>query len=278
MGRALVVFVVATMATSGCAGRGDLSRLRTDVEQLTQNVSALRAQPASPPADVARNDIKSIDARTSALESRLIEIVRQLGQVEGRVGAVERAVEATAARVDAMIAGVAKLEASRTAPPPSPIAPPSSSARAPAPALEPPPARTTTPEQMYASALAMFRAREHGQAVLDFLDFLGRYPKHPLASAAQYWIGEAYFVQRDYRQAVVEFDKVLEHGPASARVPDALLRTGLAWKNLRDQARAAELWKRLVREYPKSEAARRAQEYLTSVPEGTPPLSSPPAR
>ncbi len=120
-------------------------------------------------------------------------------------------------------------------------------------------------EQAYAAALKMFRAREHGQAVLDFLDFLARHPKHPLAPAAQYWIGEAYFVQRDYRQAVVEFEKVLEHGLENPKVPDALLRTGMAWQRLRDTRRAVDLWTRVQREYPKSDAARKAESLLASV-------------
>ena len=41
-------------------------------------------------------------------------------------------------------------------------------------------------------------------AVLELTDFVGRYPKHPLAARAQLWIGEAYFRQRDYRQALLE--------------------------------------------------------------------------
>ena len=47
--------------------------------------------------------------------------------------------------------------------------------------------------------------------MLDFIDFIAKYPKHPLAANAQYWIGEAYWAQRDYRQALVEFEKVFEH-------------------------------------------------------------------
>ena len=101
-------------------------------------------------------------------------------------------------------------------------------ARDPPPAPAAPPATTVTPgksaqkgggnpEQEYAAALATFRAREHGQAVLDFLDFIAKYPKHPLAANAQYWIGEAYYAQRDYRQALVEFEKVFEHGPRRRR-------------------------------------------------------------
>ena len=52
-------------------------------------------------------------------------------------------------------------------------------------------------EQAYAAALNAFRAREHGQAVLDFLDFIAKYPDHALAPSAQYWIGEAYYPRSD---------------------------------------------------------------------------------
>ena len=82
-----------------------------------------------------------------------------------------------------------------------------------------PRARALTPEQAYSAALATFRAREHGQAVLDFLDFIAKYPRHPLVANAQYWIGEAYYVQHDYRQAQAEFQKVLERPPRARPRP-----------------------------------------------------------
>jgi len=144
-------------------------------------------------------------------------------------------------------------------------------ARAPAPAPAPPssapPARPApkaggNPEQEYAGALATFRAREHGQAVLDFIDFMAKYPKHPLAGNAQYWIGEAYWAQRDYRQALVEFEKVFEHGPGKA--PDALLKIGLCHLRLSDVPRAQQAWQRVVNEYPKSESAVMARSLIST--------------
>jgi tol-pal system protein YbgF len=120
--------------------------------------------------------------------------------------------------------------------------------------------RAGNPEQEYANALATFRAREHGQAVLDLLDFIAKYPQHSLAGNAQYWIGEAYWAQRDYRQALVEFEKVFEHGPAKA--PDALVKIGLCHVRLHNLPRAQQAWQRAVREYPRSEAATTAQSLL----------------
>jgi tol-pal system protein YbgF len=135
----------------------------------------------------------------------------------------------------------------------------------PAPSAAPPrptPKAGANPEQEYAAALATYRAREHGQAVIDFLDFIAKYPKHPLAGNAQYWIGEAYWAQRDYRQALVEFEKVFEHGPAKA--PDALLKIGLCYLRLNDVPRAQQAWQRVVNEYPKSESASMARSLIST--------------
>ena len=140
-------------------------------------------------------------------------------------------------------------------------------AAVPPPAAERPAREAVRPaqaESAYGAALATYRAREHGQAVLEFLDFIGKYPKHPLAANAQYWIGEAYYSQRDYRQALVEFQKVLEYPSANGKVPDALLKMGLCYTSLREPGRASEVWTRIVGEYPSSEAAGQARSYLRS--------------
>jgi tol-pal system protein YbgF len=126
-----------------------------------------------------------------------------------------------------------------------------------------PPSRTPGAERTYQAALATFRAREHGQAVLDFLDFIAKHPGHPLVANAQYWIGEAYYAQRDYRQAMVEFAKVPEIAPASAKAADALLKIGLCHRHLRDETRARQTWERVTHEFPQSEAAAKARGFLS---------------
>jgi tol-pal system protein YbgF len=151
--------------------------------------------------------------------------------------------------------------------PPAPSAPPAATAPPVTPSVLVPPKesqrRVATPERVYSAALATFRAREHGQAVLDFLDFIAKYPRHPLVANAQYWIGEAYYVQHDYRQAQTEFQKVLDIAPGSPKAADALLKIGYCQLNLRDTTRARAAWQRVVQEFPKSEAAAKARALLT---------------
>jgi tol-pal system protein YbgF len=112
-------------------------------------------------------------------------------------------------------------------------------------------------EHVYNLALATFRMGEHGQAVLDFLDFMAKYPEHPLVANAQYWIGEAYYVQRDYRQAQTEFQKVLDIAPGSAKA-------GYCQFKLRDASHARATWQRVVHEFPRSEAAGKARTLLSA--------------
>jgi tol-pal system protein YbgF len=119
-------------------------------------------------------------------------------------------------------------------------------------------------ENTYAAALANFRAREYGQAILDFVDVITKHPKHPLAPSAQFWIGEAYYRQHDYRQALSEFQKVIDWESPNPKLPDALVQAGLCYGNLREESRAQDAWQRVVREFPGSPAATEARRLLVS--------------
>jgi tol-pal system protein YbgF len=143
--------------------------------------------------------------------------------------------------------GVAKTEPARKVEPPRP------------------PGRTTSPaEHLFNSAMANFRAQEHGQAVLELTDLITRYPDDALAPAAQLWIGEAYYLQRDYRQALVELKRVMDAYPRSPKVADALLKTGLCRRALGDRPGASAAWEQLVKDYPASAAAGQARVLLTA--------------
>src|SRR4029077_3469072 len=142
-------------------------------------------------------------------------------KLQERVNAAE-----AAAREAKIVASVPSAPVATPPPTPRPVAPPAAAPPGVAPLVVTPPVaapsrepapRATSPEQAYQAALATFRAREHGQAVLDFLDFIAKYPRHPLVANAQYWIGEAYYVQHDFRQAQTEFQKVLKTAPGSAK-------------------------------------------------------------
>ena len=275
-----------------------MAQLGSEVGKLRSELAELRVAQEVTGRDLARvgPQIEALDVRTSETQATVRTMSGELQRFYKRADAVDNAVGETRARVEALTpappppaalgppptsSAIAAVERPRVPSVPSPAVPPSQVAppaplvpqavpAEPVPPIQPvqpqvaPPApaasRAGNPEQEYNAALATFRSREHGQAVLDFIDFIAKYPKHALAGNAQYWIGEAYWAQRDYRQALVEFEKVSEYGPGKA--PDALVKIGLCHARLRNASRAEQAWQRVIREYPKSEAAVLAQSLL----------------
>ena len=293
MTRALGALAAVAILAGGCASHGAVAELGSEVSKLRSQLAELRVAQEVTGRDLARvaPQIEALDVRTSETQATVRTMSGELQRFYKRAEAVDTAVDETRARVESLTqappapprpappspapSAIAAVERPRVPAVPSPAVPPSQPAApvplvpqavpaesmpvqppAPAPAA----ARAGNPEQEYNAALATFRSREHGQAVLDFIDFIAKHPKHALAGNAQYWIGEAYWAQRDYRQALVEFEKVSEYGPGKA--PDALVKIGLCHARLRDASRAEQAWQRVIREYPKSEAAGLAQSLL----------------
>jgi len=257
MTRELIAIGAVAFVAAGCASRGSVQQLHDQLGGLRAEVTDLRHSHELTTSEVARalDDLRALDARHTELHAGLQEHTADAARLRARLDAAEK--EWREAKTPA-------------ASEPSAAATPATSAPGivlPAPALVPPWQRPGRPDpnepaRIYEAAVANFRAREHGQAVLDFLDFIATYPKHPLAANAQYWIGEAYYVQRDYRHALEEFRRVVEMAPSSRSAADALLRIGLAYTSLRDNSRAQMVWQRVVREYPASEAAGKARALL----------------
>jgi tol-pal system protein YbgF len=249
--RALPALALAAFVATGCAARGDVRRLQDDVAALRANVTELHHFQELSSRELARlvGELRALEARNAELQAALGEHGAETARLRARLDTAEQ-----------------DLREAKTPSTSRPlVTAPAPSAAAPAPAAPPPRPDTRRPdeaEQAYNAALALFRAREHGQAVLDLLDFIAKHPTHRLAPSAQYWIGEAYYLQRDYRQALLEFQRVIEMAPTSPKAADALLRIGLSYTNLREDTRALQAWQRVVREYPATESAGRARALL----------------
>lgn len=258
--RAVVGALALIVLAAGCASRASVREVAARAELVRAEVAALRqAQQDAVRDDAqARADLKALEERVRDLAAAVTASSEELARVRARLTAAEEQLAAVRAELTARAEPAPAPPADRPPPPADATKP----AEKPTPA---PPARASGPEAMYSAALATFRAREHGQAVLEFLDFLARYPQHPLAANAQYWIGEAYYVQRDYRQALVEFQRVLEHPNVNGKWADALLKIGMCYDLLLETTQARRAWQRLVAEFPSSPAAVRAREFLRAA-------------
>jgi len=117
----------------------------------------------------------------------------------------------------------------------------------------------------YQRAYAALGRHEHAAAIAGLRAFIARYPSHDYADNAQYWLGEAYYDQADYRTALVEFRAVLKRYPAGNKAPDALLKVGFCLAKLGDGGASNDVLAQVVEIYPRTDAARLATQRLDEM-------------
>ncbi|MDH5301212.1 MAG: tol-pal system protein YbgF [Gammaproteobacteria bacterium] len=111
----------------------------------------------------------------------------------------------------------------------------------------------------YQKAFAELKAGQYQQALATFQGFLQTYPDGAYADNAQYWLGEVYYVMRNYPAAIEEFAKVIKNFPDSSKVSDAYLKSGFAYYELKDWKKAQQSLTQVLQKFPSSSAARLAE-------------------
>lgn len=143
---------------------------------------------------------------------------------------------------------------------------------APAPSISapPPPAApsqgTDEASKLYQRAYSTYKQGQYARAILDFEEFVQKFPDHDHADSAQYWIGESYFSQGEYDQAIVEFNRVVDRYPGKTKAPEACLMIGTSYEKLGQADLARTFYRRLIAQYPQSEAAFKAEKKLLETP------------
>lgn len=132
----------------------------------------------------------------------------------------------------------------------------------PGPAAAAPGAITAAEQAEYDKALAILRDGRYTDAAAAFNSFLTQHPNSGLADNATYWLGETYYVTRDFDQAMAMFSKLVEFQPQSPKVPDARLKIGYIHYEQKDWAAARQELNTLVSNYPGTTAARLASDRL----------------
>jgi tol-pal system protein YbgF len=119
----------------------------------------------------------------------------------------------------------------------------------------------------YERLLALFRDGDLDGAQQGFAAFLRNYESSDLAPNARYWIGEAHYGKKDYRQAIDSYDRVELDFPQSEKVPAAMLKKGYAYLAMKDKKRASSAFKQVVTLYPRTPEAGKASDKLSQLKE-----------
>ena len=113
-------------------------------------------------------------------------------------------------------------------------------------------------------ALDIFRKGDYGQAAMQWSDFVRRYPQSGYKPTALFWLGNAQYAVKDYKEAMASFRSLVALAP-HPRVPESLLALANCMIELKDTRGARKVLEDLINAHPESEAAAAAKDRLSRL-------------
>ena len=106
-------------------------------------------------------------------------------------------------------------------------------------------------KKKYENAIKLLWANKYGKAEEELLQLKTLNPED-LMPNIQYWLGEVYYANKNFQQAVIEFGEGFTNFPDSIKGPDNLLKLGLSFSNLNQKNEACSAFYELEIKYKNS--------------------------
>jgi tol-pal system protein YbgF len=260
--------------TSILQGQKDLSTqmtqdhtvMKTLVEQSGDTVGKLNGTMSAlqkSMQDVQANSgarLDTMSTQVQGLSDNLEEIKSRLGKLNQQLVDLQNTVQSLDAKVSggggtAPSTGVSNPGAGMSSQPPIGGAVAPTSGGGPAPSAD----------TLYSNGLRDITSGKYDLARQEFLDYLKYYGDTDLASNAQFYLGEIAYSQKNYDQAVSEFDKVLNNYPKSFKLAPARLRKGMALIELGQKTSGVRELREVVKRYPGTDEERKARAKLKEL-------------
>lgn len=264
----LVAVASALLVSAGCATKGDVRSLRSEVqtlaEQQAEMLDAIRAM-----QQAQTSSLDSLGAMSDVLFSirgelnrQALEIQEQLVTIQELTGQSQRSLAGLRDQIEARRSAITQQG---TATQPDTAGGGGGGA-----------ARqggggagggTAEAQELYRVAVSQYNRGSVTTARAAFERFLNSYPNHQLAPEARFYLAEIMAQENQLEQALEAFLEIPEIFPAAERVPQALYRAGRIQEELDRPQEARRLYERVVNSYSESGAAILAGERLEELPQ-----------
>ncbi len=260
--------------TSLLQGQKDLSTqmtqdhtvMKTLVEQSSDTVGKLNGTMGAlqkSMQDVTANSgarLDTMSTQVQGLSDNLEEIKSRLGKLNQQLVDLQNTVQSLDAKISGGGAGATPTGASNpggsmSSQPAASSLPPSGAGGGSAPSAD----------TLYSNGLRDITGGNYDLARKEFLDYLKFYGDTDLASNAQFYLGEIAYSQKNYEQAVSEYDRVLTNYPKSFKLAPAHLKKGMALVELGQKTAGVRELRDVVRRFPGTEEERRARVKLKEL-------------
>ena len=222
---------------------GTMSGLQKSVQDVQANSGAR--------LDTMSTQVQGLSDNLEEIKSRLGKLNQQLVDLQGTIQNIDSKISGGAVAPGGTVPTSAPTGSS-----PQPTgSPTASSSGSPAP----------NADTLYSNGLRDITSGKYDLARSEFQDYLKYYGDTDLASNAQFYLGEIAYSQRQYSQAVAEYEKVLTNYPKSFKLAPARLKKGMALIELGQKSSGVKELREVVKRYPGTEEERRARARLKEL-------------
>lgn len=249
--------IAAGLAIGGCVSSTDIDALHDQIADV-QRQAALLQQQGSSKQEVAQLEA-TIQRQTEALLKAEADMRLDINSLSAQIAQLQDKLEDTnyrLAQVSQQIAATNQdLKAART----TPAVPGATGDAGPAAAA------TSDPETLYQTSYSDYLRGNYDLAMLGFKQYLEAFPETDLADNAIYWIGECFYRQQKFVEAIAEYDRVLKQFPRSDKTASALLKKGFSLLEQGQKKDGIAQLQSVVKSFPSSDEANLAKQRLQSL-------------
>lgn len=229
-----------------------VNRLGTTMSSLQKSVQDVQANSGT--------RLETMSTQVQGLSDNLEEIKSRLGKLNQQLVDVQNSIQSLDAKISSGAAAPATGGATTTPTagnvPPATSAPPTAAA---------PSGPAPSADMLYSNGLRDIQSGKYDLARSEFEDYLKYYGKTDLASNAQFYIGEIYYRQKKYQEAIAEYDKVINNYPKSFKLAPARLHRATSMLALGQKSSAIRELREITKLFPGSEEDRYARAQLKEL-------------
>ena len=119
--------------------------------------------------------------------------------------------------------------------------------------------------KLYTESLGSLQNNMYKPAIEGFQRLVKEDHTHDLADNAQYWLAECFYSQKDYKRAIIEFEKVFTFINTNKN-DDAQYKIALSYQSIGNVPKARSEFQRLIEYFPGSEFYQQAKAALKALP------------
>jgi tol-pal system protein YbgF len=120
-------------------------------------------------------------------------------------------------------------------------------------------------EDLFHQSYLYFQKGDYRLARSYWEEYLKRYPKGRWVGQTYYWLGETYFKEKNYEEAIIYYQKLIDLPEPNPFKPKAMLKQAEAFLQLKDKKAAEIVLKKLVRTFPGTLEAKEGEKILKGL-------------